>query len=476
MARQSFSRLITGRALLEPGAVVVVEDDTELTAADLDRRSNRLARELLALGVGRDDPVVVSLPTSIEFVVACVAVWKVGATPQPVAPSLADDERADLERLARPALVIGTPPRDASIPFLPQGFTPDPRLPDSVLRDAFASSWKAPISSGSTGRPKVVMANAPALLDADRPIAAFLPRRAVQLVLSPLWHSASFTYAFRGLLTGHRLVLTDGFDELRFVELVRRHGVTWTLLSPSMIHALIRAPRREGVGSLESVLHMGGPCAESDKRALIDWLGPERVVEVYAGSESNGLTMITGTDWLIRPGSVGKPIGGTEIRIQRDDGAIASAGEVGTIWMRRGERPAYRYLGAASRRTTDGWDTLGDLGMLDADGYLTVVERVADVIGAGAQRVFPSRVEHVLEAHPDVRGAVVFGVADRVAAVVDVGEAELDADDLRAFAGARLAPHEMPCHIDVTRRSLRNAAGKVRRSTYASLHRNPAPH
>lgn len=466
MARQSFSRLITARADARPQEVVVVDGETTLTAVGLDRRSNQLARELLARGVGRDDLVVVSLPTCAEFVVVCAAIWKAGATPQPVSPTLPDVERADLERIARPALVIGKRPCDVAIPWLPQGFTPDPLTPDAALSDAWATCWKAPISSGSTGRPKVVMANAPALLDADQPVAPFLPRRAVQLVTSPLWHSASFTYAFRGLLTGHRLVLTDDFDEHRFVDLVRRHGVTWTLLSPNMIHQLVRNVPRGDMSSLESVLHMGAPCAPADKRALMSWLGPEKVVEVYAGSESNGLTMITGTEWLQRPGSVGKPIGGTEIRIVHPDGSTADPDEVGTIWMRRGTRPSYRYLGAGSRRTPDGWDTLGDLGALDEDGYLTIADRAVDVIGAGELKVFPSRVEHVLEAHPDVRGAVVFGTTDGVAAVVDVGDADLDAAAIRAFAAPRLASHELPCHIDVTRRPLRNAAGKVRRSTF----------
>lgn len=466
MARQSFSRLITARAAACPDDVVVVHGDQSVTAADLDRRSNRLARELLRRGVRRDDLVTVSMPTCAEFVVVCAAIWKAGATPQPVAPSLPHDERSELERLARPALVLGTPPVDPRIAHLPMGFTAGASVSDAVVPDAWASCWKAPASSGSTGRPKVVLATAAALLDPDQPVAAFLPRRAVQLVTSPLWHSASFTYAFRGLLTGHRLVLTDGFDEHEFVDVVNRHGVTWTLLSPSMIHRLVRSSRLAAVDSLRTVLHMGAPCAEADKRALISWLGGERVIEVYAGSESNGLTMITGTEWLRRPGSVGKPIGGTEIRIQRADGSIADTGEVGAIWMRRGQSAAYRYLGAASRRTADGWDTLGDLGRLDDDGYLSVLERSADVIDAYPYPVLPSRVEHVLAEHPDVRDAVVFGVADRIEAIVDVGEADLDAATLVTFARTRLAPHEVPCHVDITRNPLRNAAGKVRRSTF----------
>lgn len=465
--RRSFSRIISARAATEPDAVVVVTDSESLTAAELDSRSNQLTRVLQASGVRRDDLVTISLPNSVEFVVAAAAVWKAGATPHPVSPQLSPGERAELEKLGRPALAIGSPPALKSTPHLPAGFSP--QQPDGEVSDAWATCWKAPTSSGSTGRPKIVKAAAPALLDPDAEVAPFLPRRAVQLVSAPLWHSAAFTYAFRGLLTGHRLVLTNGFDEHRFCAIVDRHQVTWTLLSPSMIHLLVREPERTAVESLKMVLHMGARCSPADKRAMIDWLGPDRVTEVYAGSESNGLTMIGGTDWLTKPGSVGKPLDGTEIRIQRPDGTLAGDCEVGQIWMRRGQQPAYTYVGSRSRRTEDGWDSLGDLGYLDGDGYLTVVERADDVIVRGDDTVYPSRVEHVIEAHPAVRSAVVFSDHDGITAVVEVGDGD-DHDDTATaigdFAAARLTDAELPSRIRLTRTPVRNHAGKVRRSTF----------
>lgn len=464
--RQSFSRIISARAAAEPDAVVVVGATGALTAAEWDVRSNRLARAVLASGVRRNDLVAISLPNCVEFVIAAAAVWKAGATPHPVSPQLPSGERAELEKLGRPALAIGAAPALKSIPHLPAGFSP--RQSGAELPDAWADCWKAPTTSGSTGRPKIVKAAAPAVTDPSHQVAPFLPREAVHLVTSPLWHSAAFTYAFRGLMTGHRLVLADSFDEHRFCELVDRHGVTWALLSPNMIHRLLRVADRTGVTSLETVLHMGARCAPADKRALIDWLGPDRVTEVYAGSESNGLTMITGSEWLQRPGSVGKPLGDTELRIERADGSEASHGEVGHIWMRRGDRPAYSYIGARSRRTADGWDTLGDLGSVDADGYLTVVERADDVIVLAGHTIYPSRVEHALEAHPAVRSAVVFADGDRIAAVAESDDGA-STDEIREFASARLTPAEVPSRIQLTRTPVRNDAGKVRRSTFRSL-------
>lgn len=467
--RQSFGRVIAARAESDPDQIVVISDHEgrRLTAAELDAASNRLAREYLAHGVSRDDLVTVALPNGIEFVVACVAIWKAGATPNPLAPDIGAHERRQLETLTRPALVVGSAPQDPSIAWLPTGHHSDQvatPLPDSV-----ASSWKAPASSGSTGRPKIVLAAAPALIDPDRQVAPFLPHKATQLVTAPLWHSAQFTYAFRGLLTGHQLVLTDTFDEHRFCEQVDRYGVTWTLLSPNAIHLLVRAGPSSDMASLASLLHLGAPCAPSDKRALIDWLGAERIVEVYAGSESNGLTMITGPEWLQRPGSVGKPVSGTEIRISDADGISVATGTIGHIWMRRGHEPTYRYLGGQSRRTRDGWDSLGDLGFLDADGYLTVVERAADVIHIDGTPVYPTRIEHTLTQHPAVREAVVSNDASSgVTATVDIGAAEIESSALIAFSRTRLTAAEVPAVIHIRRSRLRNHAGKVRRSAFHS--------
>lgn len=465
--RQSFGRVIAARAESDPDQVVVISEHEgrRLTAAELDAASNRVAREYLAHGVSRDDLVTVALPNSIEFIVACVAIWKIGATPNPSGPGIGSHERRHLETLARPALVVGSTPDDPSIPWLPSGH--HSALPADPLPDSWARSWKAPTSSGSTGRPKIVLATAPALIDPDRQVAPFLPHQATQLVTAPLWHSAQFTYAFRGLLTGHRLILTDTFDEHRFCALIDRYAVTWTLLSPSAIHLLIRLQPSSPIESLESLLHLGAPCAPADKRALIDWLGPERVVEVYAGSESNGLTMITGPEWLQHPGSVGKPIGGTEVRILDPAGRSLPTGETGHIWMRRGTEPTYRYLGGQSRRTYDGWDSLGDLGYVDDDGYLTVVERASDVIDIAGTPVYPSRVEHALTEHPAVREAVVTGDAHSgLTATVDIGAADVESAALVEFSRARLSAAEVPAVVHIRRSRLRNQAGKVRRGAF----------
>lgn len=483
MARRSISRIVSELAEADPGRVVaVVPTDAggrRLTARTLDAASNRYAHRLLEHGVRRDDLVTVSLPNGLEMLAVCAAIWKAGATPQPVSPGLTPAERADVVTVARPAAVIGfaahgVPSLTADEILGEPG--QDPAWLDGAdtrpLPDTFARSWKAPTSSGSTGRPKVVQATAPALLDPELSVAEFLPLRATQLVSGPLTHSATFTYAFRGLLTGHTLVILPRFEERAALAAIERYGVTWALLVPTMLHRLLRLPPAERdparVRTLQTVLHLGSPCAPALKRAVLDWLGPERVVEVYAGSESNGLTMIRGDEWLARPGSVGRPIAGTQVRVLREDGSAAAPGETGQVWLRRGTEPAYRYVGALGRRRPDGWDTLGDLGHVDADGWLWLVDRADDVIVRGGEKVYPVEVERVLEEHPAVRSALAFGVPDaelgqRVEAVADIGGAQVTQEDLEAFAAARLDAVRRPARVQVVRRPVRDDAGKARR-------------
>ncbi|AQA02225.1 hypothetical protein BVC93_07035 [Mycobacterium sp. MS1601] len=465
--RQSFARVLAARAKEQPTDIVLVDDHHGITcsAAELDAESNRRARAYRAAGVQHNSIVSVVLSNTVDFVVACAAIWKLGATPNPVSPELPPDTRSHLEALARPALVIGRPAMSAAIPWLPASAGAAESA--APLPDAWADSWKATTTSGSTGTAKIVQAAAPALVNPHQQVAPFLPLRAVQLVTAPLWHSAQFTYAMRGLLTGHRLVLTDRFDERWFADLVDTHRVTWTMLAPSTIRRVLRGARHSDLPSLRTLLHLGAPCAPVDKRALLDWLGPHRVVEVYAGSESNGLTMISGADWLRKPGSVGTPIGGTVVRIRRDDGTDAATGEIGQVWMRRGEQPAYTYLGGVSRRTPQGWDTLGDLGFLDDEGYLFLMDRAADVFHHKGNPVYPARIEHALHTHASVRDAVVYGSEDgQVCAVVDIADADIDPATLLSAVRSQLAAHEVPTHIALTRNPLRNSAGKVRRSAF----------
>jgi bile acid-coenzyme A ligase len=214
----------------------------------------------------------------------------------------------------------------------------------------------------------------------------------------------------------------------------------------------------------------GAPSPEWLKRAWIDWLGPEKIYEAYGGTERSGGTMISGTEWLARPGSVGRPTGGRRIRVLRPDGSECAPGEVGEIFMLPpgGQGSTYRYVGAEAKATADGWETLGDLGHVDADGYLYVVDRRTDMIVTGGANVYPAEVEAALDAHPAVRSSCVVGLPDddlgqRVHAIVDA-PAPPDEADLREHLARHLVRYKIPRSFEFVDEPLRDDAGKVRRS------------
>ncbi|GAA2048925.1 AMP-binding protein [Williamsia deligens] len=478
---RSIGDLVADRARRRPEDVVVVDarTGTTMTARALATAAAALARRLQVIGVSRDDLVTVSMPTTIDAVVATVAVWTAGATPLPVDPRMSVTERRHLDALACPTAVIGHRPPGSALPCVPAGDVPTTPAPstDTVATSGIAArSWKATTTSGSTGTRKIVRSTAPARFDPDRPIADFLPRRSVQLITSDLWHSAAFTYAMRGVMTDHRIVLATGMPVAELPDVIRRHEVTWALASPTLLRRLVRVPAstRADLPTLQTVLHIGGPCDPADKQALIDWLGAERVVEVYASSESFGLTMIRGDEWLRRPGSVGRGVGDTAISIRDDAGRTLPAGEVGTVWMRRGGPPRYDYVGGRSARTADGWDTAGDLGFLDQDGYLHLVGRATDRIPCGERTVDLAAVEAELMTHAAVADCVVHpadGGRPALHAVVDIDGSDDGVDaSVRTFAHAVLGRHCAAGRIDVQRRPIRDSAGKVRRTV-----RTPKP-
>lgn len=457
----------------DPDRPAITHEGRTVTRAQLDRRTNRLARAYEASGVGQDDLVTVALPNSIEAYEAYLAIWKCGATPQPVSARLPRRERDAIVELADPPIVVGVEPGlHGDRVCLPAGFEPDPSLSDGPLPDRVAASLKAPTSGGSTGRPKLIVAGQPAVVDPERPRGFGASLDGTQLVPGPLYHNAPFVFSTMALLTGNHLVVMSRFDASLALELVEHHRVDWTLLVPTMMHRIWRLPEDERLGrdvsSLNGVLHLGAPCPPWLKEAWIDWLGPETVWELYAGTEAQGVTIISGEEWLAHRGSVGKPAEGT-FEIRDLDGTPLPPGEVGEVWMHvPPDRPAtYHYVGAEPKRDGD-WESLGDLGSMDADGYLYLSDRLADMILTGGANVYPAEVEAALDEHPAVASCAVIGLPDddlghRVHAVVHLRHPVDDAD-LRAHLAERLAAYKIPRSFERVDGPVRDDAGKVRRS------------
>jgi bile acid-coenzyme A ligase len=439
---------------------------TTITFGELERRTNRLARTFERRGVRPGDFVTIGLANGIPFYEATVAAWKVGATPQPISPRLPERERAEIIALAGSSLVVLEPiepDADAS---------DDPVLPDRV-----APAFKAPTSGGSTGRPKLIVSGQAGVADPEAGAGVGNRRGGMaELVAGPLYHNAPFTFSASGLLHGNHLVVMPRFDASEALALIERHRVEWVMLVPTMMLRIWRLPEEERTGrdlsSVAGVLHVAAPCPAWLKRSWIDWLGAERIFELYAGTEAQGITVITGEGWLAHEGSVGRPRPGS-MKVTDADGNDLAPGEVGEIWMLPREGvTTYRYIGAEPR-VRDGWESIGDLGWMDDDGYLYLADRRTDLILAGGANISPAEVEAALMEHPRVQSCAVIGLPDddlgqRVHAVLEVS-GEVDDDELREFCSARLVRYKVPRTFERVDGAVRDDAGKVRRTELARV-------
>ncbi len=465
----AFGPWLASLARAAPLATAVTCGDRSLTREQLEARTNQLARAFIAAGAKPDTCVTIALPNGIAFIEAMVAAWKIGAIPQPLSARLPPLELDAIVDLVAPSLIVTDETR----------FEPLDRWSAEPLPAVIARSFKAPASGGSTGRPKIILAAVPATVEAVLGLAGLLgvPDNATQLITGPLYHNAPFSSAALGVLRGNHVVVMPRFDARHALELAARHRVTWMYMVPTMMHRIWRlAPEDRqsfDLGALKTVIHMAAPCPAWLKRSWIDWLGADRILELYAGTEAQAATMITGRESLAKPGSVGRVVLG-EITIRGPDGQPVPRGNTGTVWMRRGATApaAYEYLGADAKRLAadDGscaWESLGDIGCLDEDDYLFLSDRDADMILVGGANVYPAEVEAAIDEFPDVESSCVIGLPDEeygntVHAIVQAPAQSIDA--LRAHLESRLVAYKRPRSFEFVAEPLRGDDGKVRRS------------
>lgn len=482
----ALSSILTHHARRSPSRPALIVDNVSITYDELDARSNQRARMLAAHGVSHGDFVTIALPNGLEFYETTFAIWKLGAIPNVVAAKLARPEMEAILDLVRPKLFIGTPPRPG-IPTLADAHGALERYSTDALAEVVSPHWKAMTSGGSTGRPKVIVDAVPARYN---PHEGFLGQLPGDVILNPgpLYHNAPFYCIHAGLFVGGTIVEMGKFDALRSLQLIEAHNVNWVTMVPTMMHRIWRLGpdvlSRFKPPSLRMMLHMAAPCAAWLKEAWIDWLGSERVHEYFGTTEAIGSTMISGTDWLAHPGSVGRVREGYELAILDKEGQRCRAGEVGEIYFRphAGAGSTYHYLGSSSRRVGE-WESTGDLGCVDQDGYLYLSDRRNDLIISGGANIYPAEVEAVLDAHPSVRTSAVIGLPDedwgaRVHAIVQPIEgAVLNEADLLEFVAGRLTRFKLPKSIEFTSEPLRDEAGKIRRAALrdARLDKTAAP-
>jgi bile acid-coenzyme A ligase len=462
-----FARL----AELAPDESAVTCEGRTVRRGELDAATNRLARAYADLGVRQGDYVTVVLPNSIEWVQAVLAAWKLGATPQPLSARLPDTELAALLDLRRPALLVGREDPNGVSPSVPGDYMPDPTTCEAPLPEAVSPVWKSMASGGSTGRPKLIEAGG----DSRFPAAAGYPLGAqqgdVNLISVPLSHNTGFTTFAVGLVQGHHLVLMPRFEPHEFLRLVTEHRVTFLATVPTIMQRLLpvyRAnPDAYDLSSIRRFWHLASACPPTIKQAWIELLGPDVIWELYGGTELQALTFINGSQWLEHPGSVGVVVAG-EMKVLDDDGNECPPGVAGEIYMRPppGSEPTYRYIGSTAK-SREGWDSLGDLGYFDEDGFLYLNDRRVDMFTVGGRNVYPAEIESALSAHPNVLSCLAVGVPDD-----DLGQVPhvlvqadgLDEDAVIAFLTDRIASYKVPHTVEFSDTPLRDDAGKARRS------------
>jgi bile acid-coenzyme A ligase len=277
------------------------------------------------------------------------------------------------------------------------------------------------------------------------------------------------------LLAGDRLLLLQRFDATRLLDAIERHRVTGFVATTIMLQRIARETgvAERDLSSIEWVMHGAAPLPEWLARAWIDLVGPTHFFVCYGSSEGAGATFARGDEYLDHPGTVGRGAIGTELRILGDDGIELPMGEVGGIYMRQPQGVMSAYVGDAAPIpvTDDGFATVGDLGFLDADGYLYLADRRVDMIVTGGANVFPAEVESALSEHPGVSDVVVIGLPDeewgrRVHAVVQPTDpsAPVPAEELIAWCRARLSPYKVPKSIELVDVLPRSEAGKLNRA------------
>jgi acyl-CoA synthetase (AMP-forming)/AMP-acid ligase II len=491
-------------ALEHPGqpAIIMGTSGETVTFAEYEARCNQIAHLLRSAGLHRGDHIAVFMENSIPMLEIEGAAERTGLYYTLINSYLAPDEVAyiitnscsrllfssaakrevaeqaaakcpQLERLLMtgPDVPDGWESFDAAVAGLPGDPVPDESLGAAML-----------YSSGTTGQPKGVLRGLP---DAEpgEPLPVMLFVRAMfgfrdgmtYLNPAPLYHSAPQASVSASLRMGCTTVVMEHFDAEQWLALAERYQVTNCQMVPVMFSRLLRLPEetrtRYDTSSLECIVHAAAPCPVHVKKAMIDWLGPI-ITEYYGATEANGFTFCDSAQWLAHPGTVGRAILG-ELLILDDEGRQRPAGVDGTIWFRGAT--AFEYFQDPAKteqsRTSDGTtSTVGDVGHLDAEGYLYLTDRKSYMIISGGVNIYPQETENLLSGHPAVLDVAVIGVpnddlGEEVKAVVQLVDPAAAGPDLEqeliAYCRDRLTHFKCPRTVDFVSELPRSATGKL---------------
>ncbi|MGW5520564.1 AMP-binding protein [Nocardia africana] len=477
-------------------AFVMAKSGTSLTYSELDRKSNQLAHVLRTRGVSAGASLLIVMENRIEWPVVVAAGMRSGLYVTPVNRYLTTAELTALFEEADPAAVVTTAAlrdtvtealgeRDGVVRLCADG--PGGGFED--LHAVIAGQPETPIadetlgarvmySGGTTGRPKAFRQQLLGVHPAQAParhgaLAEALGIDAETVLLSPApnYHAAPFTFQLMVLAAGGTVVCMERFDAAEAMAAIERHQVTHSQWVPTMLLRLLRLEDRERIplaASHRVAVTSGAPCPVEVKEQINDWWGTI-LHEYYGASEGYGHTYISAEDSRTHPGSVGRPLGATRVRIADQDGRPLPAGEVGLVFFARPAEAAYRNTDDSTSGDS-AWRSMGDSGYLDEDGFLYLVGRESFMIISGGVNIYPEQVEEVLVTHPDVADTAVFGVPDaefgeKVTALVElrpgrVGDEQM-ANVLIEHCRSTLAAYKAPKTIEFVETLPRTDTGKL---------------
>lgn len=478
-----------------PDGVALVSGHGDRTFAELDARANRLARALLSAGLAPGDAVALVCGNRPEFAEVVYGCQRAGLRLTPVNWHLTADEVAYIVRDCEARALIAEVGIDAAVAAL--DLAPDCTVGFGIGGgapglDAYEDRLGAepadaveghPVggtmlyTSGTTGRPKGVHRPGETPSSSTVNLGGYCEDGGdTHLCTGPLYHAAPLAFSLRiPLSMGAGVVLMERWDAADALRLIDAHGVTHTHMVPTMFHRLLGLPAevrdRYAVGTLRHVLHGAAPCPVEEKRRMIEWFGPV-ISEYYAATEGMG-SLVDSATWLAHPGTVGRPFGEDQVIVGDEDGRRLPAGEIGLVYLRSPAATRFEYFKDEDKTRAafrGDYFTLGDVGYLDADGYLFLTDRSANLIISGGVNIYPAEVDEVLLGHPAVGDVATIGVPDEEWGEVVVAVVETTADsppstelaaELIEFARERLAHYKCPRRVEFTPELPRSDNGKI---------------
>jgi acyl-CoA synthetase (AMP-forming)/AMP-acid ligase II len=472
-----------------------------ITYRELDELSNQGAHLFRALGLKAGDHIALLMDNRLAFMEICWAAQRSGLYYTAISRYLTQDEIGYIVKDCGAKVVITSPKCAEQMkglvtgaPGEPAFFMVDEPLPGFRSWDKEAAAQPAtPIadqiagydmlySSGTTGRPKGVKRPfaAKPIDELDPFIRALagdmcgMDKSTIYLSPAPLYHAAPLRFNMAAIVLGGTSVIMESFDAEESLKLIEKHKVTHVQVVPTMFVRMLKLPdelrKRHDVSSLKSAIHAAAPCPVDVKAKMIEWWGPI-LIEYYAGSEGNGVTVCTSQQWLAHRGSVGRAVLG-KIKILDENDEEAPTGQIGVVYFADGVAFSYHNDPEKTKRAHNarGWSTLSDVGYVDADGFLYLTDRKSYTIISGGVNIYPQETEDVLITHPAVADVAVFGVpneemGEEVKAVVqphDMSKAgKLLEAELIVFCRKHLSPIKCPRSIDFETDLPRTPTGKL---------------